>query len=63
MWAACTDNWTAYALQLAFPCNAFGKQEPGSCSEIQHFAEEHFNATFPIFNKVCSGGLYGALCC
>jgi glutathione peroxidase-family protein len=55
--AVCTDNRTPYAVQLAFPCNAFGKQEPGSCSEIQHFAEEHFNATFPIFNKVCFGVL------
>lgn len=24
---------------LAFPCNQFGEQEPGSCSEIQDFAE------------------------
>ena len=42
----------SFYLQLAFPCNAFGSQEPGSCTEIQHFAAEKFQATFPIFNKV-----------
>ncbi|KAK9815037.1 hypothetical protein WJX73_005711 [Symbiochloris irregularis] len=36
---------------LAFPCNAFGQQEPGSLAEIQAFATEKYHATFPIFPK------------
>ena len=37
---------------LAFPCNAFGHQEPGSLAEIQAFAKDQYHATFPIFPKV-----------
>ena len=36
---------------LAFPCNAFGGQEPGSWEEIQAFAKAR-NISFPIFPKV-----------
>lgn len=35
---------------LAFPCNQFGGQEPGSNSEIKSFASKK-GATFPIFAK------------
>ncbi|MDZ4725625.1 MAG: glutathione peroxidase [Leptospira sp.] len=37
---------------LAFPCNQFGEQEPGSDSEIKLFCERTFNTTFPIFSKI-----------
>lgn len=37
---------------LAFPCNQFGQQEPGSSKEIANFCETNFNVTFPIFEKV-----------
>jgi glutathione peroxidase len=37
---------------LAFPCNQFGAQEPGSEAEICDFAMKRFNASFPIFAKV-----------
>jgi glutathione peroxidase len=37
---------------LAFPCNQFGAQEPGSEAEICDFAAKRFQATFPIFAKV-----------
>lgn len=37
---------------LAFPCNQFGGQEPGSNSEIKNFACTRFKADFPIFDKV-----------
>jgi glutathione peroxidase len=37
---------------LAFPCNQFGAQEPGTEAEICDFAAKRFNATFPIFAKV-----------
>jgi glutathione peroxidase len=37
---------------LAFPCNQFGKQEPGSDEEILEFARSKFGAEFPIFSKI-----------
>lgn len=37
---------------LAFPCNQFGAQEPGSNEEIVKFAQEKYGVTFPIFSKV-----------
>lgn len=41
---------------LAFPCNNFGAQEPGTNDEIQEFAKEK-GATFPVLGKVeCENG-------
>lgn len=37
---------------LAFPCNQFGNQEPGSCVEVAEFAKKRFDADFTIFEKV-----------
>lgn len=37
---------------LAFPCNQFGNQEPGSNEEIVQFACTRFKAEYPIFDKV-----------
>ncbi|XP_058094090.1 probable glutathione peroxidase 2 [Magnolia sinica] len=37
---------------LAFPCNQFLSQEPGSNEEIQETACTMFKAEFPIFDKV-----------
>ena len=37
---------------LAFPCNQFGAQEPGSEVEICDFAAKTYKATFPISAKV-----------
>lgn len=37
---------------LAFPCNQFGGQEPGSNEDIKQFACTRFKAEFPIFDKV-----------
>ncbi len=37
---------------LAFPCNQFGKQEPGSNDEILKFAQSKFGVTFPMFAKI-----------
>lgn len=37
---------------LAFPCNQFGGQEPGSDEEIQSFCTTKFNTTFPVFKKI-----------
>jgi glutathione peroxidase len=41
---------------LAFPANDFGKQEPGSNSEIKEFCTSKFHVTFPIFSKVTVKG-------
>ncbi len=37
---------------LAFPCNQFNGQEPGSDEEIKLFCERTFSTTFPIFSKL-----------
>ena len=41
---------------LAFPCNQFGGQEPGSDAEIAAFCSLNFQTTFPIFKKVDVNG-------
>ncbi len=41
---------------LAFPCNDYGAQEPGSNAEIQQFCETRFGVTFPLFDKVHAKG-------
>ncbi|CAM6097417.1 unnamed protein product [Calypogeia fissa] len=41
---------------LAFPCNQFGGQEPGSNEQIKEFACTRYKAEFPIFNKVDVNG-------
>jgi glutathione peroxidase len=37
---------------LAFPCNQFGAQEPGSEDEIQSFCEMNYQTSFPLFSKI-----------
>ncbi|MCG8673743.1 MAG: glutathione peroxidase [Pseudomonadales bacterium] len=37
---------------LGFPCNQFGKQEPGNSDDISEFCELNFGVTFPLFEKV-----------
>ncbi|KAH1108066.1 hypothetical protein J1N35_011834 [Gossypium stocksii] len=37
---------------LAFPCNQFGGQEPGTNEQIQEATCSMFKAEFPIFDKV-----------
>ncbi len=37
---------------LGFPCNQFGRQEPGSNQEILKFAQSRYDANFPMFEKV-----------
>uniref|UniRef100_F6SXN6 Glutathione peroxidase n=1 Tax=Ornithorhynchus anatinus TaxID=9258 RepID=F6SXN6_ORNAN len=40
---------------LGFPCNQFGRQEPGTNSEIKEFAAG-YNVKFDMFSKVCVNG-------
>ena len=37
---------------LAFPCNDFGAQEPGTVEEVQLFCSTTYGVTFPIYAKV-----------
>jgi len=37
---------------LAFPCNDFGGQEPGTNEEIKNFCTTKFNVSFRIFDKI-----------
>lgn len=41
---------------LAFPCNQFGGQEPGTNDEILEFATSNYGVTFPMFAKVDVNG-------
>ena len=48
--------WQQYRDQglviLGFPCNQFGKQEPGDEAAISGFCELNFGVSFPLFKKV-----------
>lgn len=41
---------------LGFPCNQFGKQEPGSESEIAEFCKANYGVEFDMFSKVDVNG-------
>ena len=41
---------------LGFPCNQFGKQEPGPESQILAFCSGEYDVTFPLFAKVDVNG-------
>jgi glutathione peroxidase len=41
---------------LAFPCNQFGEQEPGTNEEIKNFCSSKFDVTFKLFDKVDVNG-------
>ena len=41
---------------LGFPCNQFGRQEPGSESEIAEFCLLNYGVSFPMFAKVDVNG-------
>lgn len=48
--------YTKYASQglvvLGFPCNQFGKQEPGGADEISKTCYINYGVSFPMFEKV-----------
>jgi len=41
---------------LAFPCNQFGGQEPGSNEVVKEFAKGKCPDTFPLFSKIDVNG-------
>ncbi len=48
--------YRAYRLRgfavLGFPCNQFGRQEPGTADEIGAFCERNYAISFPLFAKI-----------
>lgn len=52
---------------VGFPCNDFGRQEPGSAEEIASFCSKNYGVSFQIMEKVHVGGddqhpVYSWLC-
>jgi glutathione peroxidase len=41
---------------LGFPCNQFGRQEPGGEQEIQTFCQRNYGVTFPMQQKIAVNG-------
>jgi glutathione peroxidase len=37
---------------LGFPCNQFGKQDPGSNEEITEFCQLNYGVSFPMLGKI-----------
>ena len=46
------DKYSDKLQVIAFPCNDFGSQEPGSESQIAQFCETNYKIKFPIMSKV-----------
>jgi glutathione peroxidase len=41
---------------LGFPCNQFGRQDPGSNDEIMAFCQLNYGVSFPMFGKIDVNG-------
>jgi glutathione peroxidase len=41
---------------LGFPCNQFGRQEPGDSSQIEQFCTTNYAISFPMFAKIDVNG-------
>jgi glutathione peroxidase len=41
---------------LGFPCNQFGRQEPGTAQQIQDFCSTKYKVTFDMFEKINVNG-------
>ena len=41
---------------LGFPCNQFGKQEPGDAKAIEQFCASNYGVSFPMFAKIDVNG-------
>ena len=47
-----SDTYKNTLVVIGLPCNQFGKQEPGSASEIKTFCERNFGVTFLLTQKI-----------
>jgi glutathione peroxidase len=53
------QQFAARGLQvLGFPCNQFGRQEPGSSEAIGAFCERNYGVSFPMFEKIDVNGTH-----
>lgn len=43
---------------LGFPCNQFGRQEPGDAAEIQSFCSTTYQVSFPLLEKTDVNGAH-----
>lgn len=51
------DRYAARGLEiLGFPCNQFGRQEPGGAPQIGAFCEKNYQIRFPMFDKIDVNG-------
>jgi len=51
------EKYAAQGLSiLAFPCNQFGNQEPGTDAEIFAWAKSKYGVTFDMFHKIDVNG-------
>jgi glutathione peroxidase len=41
---------------LGFPCNQFGRQEPGNAVQIREFCTSNYAVSFPMFDKIDVNG-------
>ena len=52
--------WKKYADRgfevVAFPCNQFGGQEPGSAEQIESFCQVNYGLSFPVMAKIDVNG-------
>lgn len=51
------DKYNSQGLEIiAFPCNQFGGQEPGSPQQIQSFTRDNYGVKFTLMEKVDVNG-------
>ena len=43
---------------LGFPCNQFGRQEPGDAGQIEEFCASNYAISFPMFAKIDVNGFH-----
>ncbi|MFO0918404.1 MAG: glutathione peroxidase [Planctomycetaceae bacterium] len=41
---------------IRFPCNQFGKQEPGTAEEIEEFCKANYHVQFDLYEKIDVNG-------
>ncbi len=46
------EKFSSDLVVIAFPCNQFGGQEPGTDNQISAFCELNYGVTFPLMAKV-----------
>lgn len=46
------DKYKEQLVVIGFPCNQFGKQEPGTSDEIAGFCKKNYGVNFPLSEKI-----------